>query len=259
MTATLTRTLGKFVWREVFTRDTEAAKRFYSQLFGWTWEDRPMGEDFVYTLFKNGDAQICGMMNLDELPGDSSQIPPHWASYVSVESVDETVETAVAEGATVLSECHDIPEVGRFAVMQDPQGAVFHLMHFFKGDGEDTPPGLHDFCWENLTTHEPARAKAFYEKVIGWGTEPMGEGTTVFTRLKNGEPCGLASMGPAGDGHPAWTPFVNVASIVETTAKVRALGGQVFVERTEIPEVGAFGVIQDPTGAVLFLFEGRSC
>src|SRR5690349_14712130 len=114
MTATLTYTLGAFVWRELLTADVPAAKRFYGELFGWTFEDRPMGPDWFYTIVKLGDKQIAGLMDLANLPEGSPPIPPHWASYVSVDNVDETAARAVAEGGKVLGECHDIPNVGRF-------------------------------------------------------------------------------------------------------------------------------------------------
>jgi hypothetical protein len=259
MTTTLTRTLGRFVWRELFTRDVEAAKRFYGGMFGWNFEDAPMGPAMTYTLIKQGDRQIAGIMNIENMPGDSSHVPAHWASYISVADVDQTVQKAIANGGRVISGCHDIPGIGRFAVLQDVTGAVFSLMHFLAGDPEDTPPGLHDFCWENLSTTDTTKSKLFYQHVIGWGTNPMGEATTVFTRIRNGEPLGLASMGQSPEGHSAWTPFVGVERIVEATAKAAELGGKVLVERTEIPTVGAFGVIEDPTGSVIFLFEGRAC
>lgn len=256
MTATLTYTLGRFVWRELLTRDVEAAKRFYGALFGWTFEDRAMGPDFVYTIVKTGDKQIGGLMHVDAMPGDTSAIPPHWGSLVSVENVDAAAQRAKDEGGQVLGDCHELSGVGRFAAIRDPQGAVLTLFRSEIGDPEDVKPATHEFCWENLSSKDPAQSIAFYQKVVGWGTTPMGESTTVFTRLSHGAPEGLASMGPASEeAPPAWTPFVAVDDIVATSAKVRELGGQVFVERTEIPTVGAFGVIQDPTGAVIFLFE----
>jgi predicted enzyme related to lactoylglutathione lyase len=263
MTATLTYTLGRFVWRELFTRDVEGAKRFYGALFGWTWEDRPMGPDWSYTLWKNGDKQIGGMMDLADMPGDSEKIPPHWAVYVSVENVDETAQRAVEAGGKILSDCHDIPGVGRFAVLQDPDGAVFNLFRSANGDPEDGMPGVGEFCWESLSMTNPAKALAFYQSIIGWGTTTMGEGEnamTLFTRVANGEPVTLASTGPAPEGTPSnWMTFVGVADAAETVATCCTLGGTVLVDRTPIPDVGAFAILQDPCGTVFAVFEADAC
>jgi hypothetical protein len=257
MTATLTYTLGKFVWRELYTRDVAAAKRFYSGLFGWTAEDVPMGPDWSYTLLKNGDKQIGGIMDLANLPNEGQGIPPHWAVYVSVADVDATAEKAVAAGGKLLNPCMDIPNVGRFAVLQDPQGAVIQVFRSASGDPEDRAPERHEFCWENLSTTNPTKAAEFYQQVIGWGTTTMND-TILFTRQSHGETVSLASVGPAPEGTPShWAPFVAVDRVEAAIAKARELGGEVLLDRTEIPEVGAFGVIRDPIGAAIFLFESN--
>lgn len=261
MTPTLTYTLGRFVWRELFTRDVEAAKRFYSGLFGWTFEDRPMGPDWSYTLWKTGDKQIGGMMDLAHLPNEDAHVPPHWAVYVSVADVDSAVERAVAEGGRVLGDCFDIPGVGRFAVVQDPQGAVFNVFRSLTGDPEDKMPTTHEFCWEGLTTTDAAKAADFYGKVVGWQTESMGEAGMIFNRATAQGPAGVASIGEAtGDAPPHWMSFVAVEGIADRTARARELGAEVFVEPTEIPGIGAFAILADPTGAIINLFEAaRDC
>ena len=112
---------GAFSWFELMTSDVEGAKSFYSKLLGWTLEDQPMDE-FTYTVVKVGDAQIAGMMNM---PPYSGEMPPAWGNYVTVDDVDAVAKQAVELGGKVLMEPRDIPEVGRFAVIQDPQGAWF--------------------------------------------------------------------------------------------------------------------------------------
>lgn len=259
MTATLTYTLGRFVWRELFTRDTAAAKRFYGELFGWSFEDRPMGPDWSYTLWKIGDRQIGGMMDIGNLPAEDAHIPPHWALYVSVDDVDAAAARAVAEGGKVLGQCMDIPGVGRFAVVQDPTGAVLNVFRSANGDPAERAPERHDFCWENLSSTDPDRAIAFWQKVVGWGTTRMGENPTpLFTRKVDGKDVELASVGPAPEGsHSSWATFVAVDHVKAALDKCRGLGGKVLLERTEIPQVGAFGIIEDPTGAALFVFESH--
>lgn len=252
-------TPGRFVWHELFTADVPTAKHFYATLFGWTWEDRPLGPEGTYTLWKNGNQEIAGMMNLADLPVQAEPVAPHWALYVSVEDVDAAAERAVRAGGRILGDFHTIPGVGRFSVVQDPQGAMLTVFRSSHGDPADAAPGPHDFCWANLSTHDPAGAAAFYQHVIGWGASvmPGSQGqTTLFSRSRMSEPDAIASLGPAPAGSPsAWTPFVSVEALSEAIATCQALGGTVYVARMDIPEVGAFGVIEDPTGAMIFLLE----
>jgi hypothetical protein len=254
---TPTYTPGKFVWRELFTKDVEGAKRFYAAMFGWNAVERPMGPDWSYTLWMLGDKQVGGMMDIGDLPPELGTIPPHWAVSVSVPDVDAAVRAAEAEGGRALSPCKDIPQVGRFAVVQDPEGAVLNVFHSANGDPADTRPQDHEFCWENLSSTDPARVLGFYQKVVGWSAAPMGD-ATVFSRQAGDETVGVASVGQAPEGSRSyWAPFVGVKAIAPYLAKCQDLGGKVLVDRTPIPDVGAFAVVEDPTGATFFLFEAQ--
>jgi predicted enzyme related to lactoylglutathione lyase len=119
---------GALCWNELATRDTEAAKQFYCKLLGWTEitkADPQIG--FAYTEFtpQGGDRPTGGMLALGESWGP---VPPHWAVYFAVAKVDEIVERAKKYGGKVLVPPKDIPKVGRFAVLQDPQGAAFSVI-----------------------------------------------------------------------------------------------------------------------------------
>jgi predicted enzyme related to lactoylglutathione lyase len=111
---------GTFCWNELMTSSPSSAKEFYGTLFGWQSNDVPM-ENMTYTLFNMGETQIGGMM---QIPADKKgQIPPHWMSYISVKNVEETLEKAQSLGATILVPPTQAGDVGRFAIIQDPQGA----------------------------------------------------------------------------------------------------------------------------------------
>jgi uncharacterized protein len=116
---------GVFSWNELMTRDVEGAKAFYTKLLGWTTEDTPMG--MPYTLIKNGDTPIAGIM---AMPPEVGDMPPVWGSYVSVDDVDASAKKAVELGGTLYKEPTDIPGVGRFCVVGDPQGAFLSLITF---------------------------------------------------------------------------------------------------------------------------------
>jgi hypothetical protein len=116
---------GAYCWTELSTRDTDAAVEFYGAVFGWRAETGDM-EAMPYTEFKNGDRSVAGMMTMpDEMPAD---VPPFWMPYFEVTDPDQTTTEAAALGGEVVAPPMDIPEVGRFAVLRDPQGALFGVI-----------------------------------------------------------------------------------------------------------------------------------
>lgn len=117
-------TPGAFSWNELGTPDPLAAREFYGQLFGWTYDTMNMGQG-EYHVIKVGDVAVGGMSQPMQ-PG-----PASWGAYVTVESCDATVEKAKGLGATVCAGPFDIPSVGRMAVLQDPQGAVIQVINYF--------------------------------------------------------------------------------------------------------------------------------
>lgn len=243
-------TPGTFVWRELMTDDVERARRFYGELFGWTWKGEQMGGGDVYWLASAGDRQVAGMMA--KPPGPP--MPTAWSSYALVLDVDAAARRATEAGGRVLKEPTDIPDVGRFAVIADPWGAVFVA---YRPTGEESPPPMPPpagtFCWETLVTADPEGATAFYGKVLGLGTgrTPSGEGT-VFT---SGELM-VADVQPARPGAPShWATYVAVEGAEASRDRAVRLGGRALVPRIDVPKVGTVSVIADPSGAALGLFQ----
>ena len=117
---------GAFSWFELMTTDTEGAKAFYSKLFGWKTEEMPM-EEMNYTVVKVGDEAAGGIM---PIPPQAEGTPPNWGGYVTVDDVDATARKAEELGAKILVPLTDIPNVGRFFVLQDPQGAVISAITY---------------------------------------------------------------------------------------------------------------------------------
>jgi predicted enzyme related to lactoylglutathione lyase len=115
---------GSICWQELATRDTETAAAFYAAVFGWQPRTDDMGGT-PYTSFMLGEEAAGGMMAIQPEWGE---VPPHWLVYFAVEDCDRTVAQARDLGASVLVEATTIPEVGRFAMIQDPQGAVFGVI-----------------------------------------------------------------------------------------------------------------------------------
>jgi uncharacterized protein len=112
---------GALCWAELNTSDVAAAGAFYTGLFGWG----SKGGDTGYTEFQVGERSIAGMMAITPEMGP---VPPHWLAYYQVTDCDQTVAKARDLGATIHVPGMDIPGVGRFGVIQDPQGAVFAVV-----------------------------------------------------------------------------------------------------------------------------------
>lgn len=117
---------GAFSWNELMTTDVSAAKTFYGGLFGWAMHDDSSGE-MTYTMLKAGEREVGGMM---ALPAEAEGAPAAWGSYVTVDDVDKQSVKAEQLGGKVVLAPRDIPNVGRFAVISDPQGAILTLITY---------------------------------------------------------------------------------------------------------------------------------
>ena len=122
---------GQFNWCELMTTDVDAAKKFYSSLFGWELEDMTMPEmeGMVYTEIKAGGQEIGGMM---QIPKEAGDMMPIWGIYVTVDDVDKIAKDVEKLGGKILMQPTDIPKVGRFCVIQDPQGAFINAITYQK-------------------------------------------------------------------------------------------------------------------------------
>lgn len=236
---------GKVVWHEHTSTDAEKAKGFYTELFGWELESFKPGE-IDYTLIKDGGRSHGGFMEPESGP------PPHWLMYVLVQDADEIAEKAKGAGGSAIMDPFDVPEVGRLAILKDPQGAVFAVIQPTMEADRDEPPAAGVFVWDELTTPDPAGAKEFYGGLFGWTfrDEDMGGMTYTVVQLDESQIAGLMARPEGFDIPPHWKTYVKVDDADATVAKAKELGASVIVEPTDIPDVGRFAVLQDPIGAV---------
>jgi predicted enzyme related to lactoylglutathione lyase len=209
-------------------------------------------QGMAYHLIQAGDQEVGGVMQLP--PG----VPvPHWAVYVGVDDVDAAAARITSAGGRVLMGPQDIPNIGRFAVGLDPQGASFTV---YKDRADRKPAeraGVGQFCWEQLNTTDTAAARAFYGAVVGWTSRPFG--STGAMNVFEWEGAQVASVFPAPpEVPPHWATYVVVDRLADANARVLRHGGKVLMERVDVPTVGSFSVTQDPTGAVLSLFESAT-
>jgi predicted enzyme related to lactoylglutathione lyase len=243
--------VGTFIWHENNSTDVEKAKSFYTELLGWQTEAWPGEQE--YTIVKVADKGHGGISNAQ------GGAPSHWMGNVFVEDVDEVARRTEAAGGKILVGPEDIPEVGRFALISDPQGAV--LSAFAprpQGDGE---LGEGVFVWDELHTSDPAAAKSFYGEVLGWTAEDSDMGGMTYTVFKNAAGAQVAGCMQTMEGEPEpnWLVYIGADDVDATTARAKELGATVIVEPHDIPnDIGRFSLLQDPAGAVFGLFKPGS-
>jgi len=240
--------LGSFVWCELMTTDTAAAESFYKKVVGWT--AKPFAPDGSYTVFNNSLNSGVGGVMKNPQPG----VPPHWMMYVGTPDVDETAQRVAYLGGKVHKQPEDIPNVGRFAVVQDPFGASFAIFTPKPAPGMPEPKrgGVGDFSWFELYTPNPEGAWKFYQQLFGWektSAMDMGEmGTYQMFGRGGGVPNGGIMKPPPG-APPAWMPYARVKDAKTSAAAATASGGKIVNGPMEVPGGDWIAVGIDPQGA----------
>jgi uncharacterized protein len=248
---------GTFCWVELATSDNEAAKTFYTKLFGWTYVDNPMGPDMVYTMLKLNGKDVGGLYKM--MPDQEAQgIPPNWLSYVSVANADEAAEKAKVAGGTILQKPFDVSTIGRMAVLQDPTGAVFALWQAGTHPGAGIYNVPSSFTWNELMTTDTQKAGDFYSTLFGWTKDVQNFGPLEYTMFKNGErgAGGMLKITPEmGPIPPNWLVYFAVEDCDATAQKTTELGGSIMKPADDIPGVGRFAVLLDPQGAAFAIIK----
>lgn len=248
---------GKYVWHDLFTTDPEAAQAFYGQLFGWEVKGMPMPglPNDTYDMLHNQGEDFGGCMGMDPSQGGT----PRWTPYITVpDTVDAAVERAAAKGGTVVMPPMDIPDVGRFAMVRDPDGTLTNP--FSPIDNTEVPtkgtPPLGAITWNEIWVNDLERGKDFYSAVYGWSIAESDMGGDVRYFICNTGDQMRGGFGATGGQMPATTVFyVLVADLDASAAKVAELGGQTEGPIIEIPDVGRIQWARDPQGTQFCLHE----
>ena len=246
------RLLGSFVWCELMTTDTAAAESFYKKVVGWT--SVPFAPDGSYNVFNNAaGAGVGGVMKLSDAAKQMGA-PPHWLMYVGTPSVDGTALRIAQLGGKVLKQPADIPDTGRFAVVQDPFGATFGIFQPPPNrPGRSGPAGLGDFSWFELYTPNPEGAWKFYETLFGWEkTSAMDMGAMGVYQMfgrGGGIPNGGIMKPPPG-APAAWMPYALVKDAKAAAATATANGAKIVNGPMEVPGGDWIAQGMDPQGAM---------
>jgi uncharacterized protein len=244
---------GKFIWQELLTGDTAAAAAFYPKVLPW--RTQPSSTP-GYSIWMAGQTQVGGFMSMAH---ESSGAPPHWLVYVGTPNVDVTCAQGQALGARVVKEPSDIPNVGRFAVLTDPQGAAFAV--FTPGSGAPppgAPPAQGGFSWQELSTTDVAAALRFYSELFGWRKGPghdMGPMGIYQIFEHAGQPVGGIFKGRDSQVPSSWLSYVHVADVARAAAAAKAAGGRVLNGPMEVPGGSWIAQLLDPQGGAFAVQE----
>ncbi len=249
---------GKFIWHELMTPNTQGAVNFYARVLPWSSEDSTVPG---YTLCLSGRWSVAGLMRQPDAAREQ-RTPPNWLVYLGASDVDATAEAAQRLGGKLLKAPTDIPGIGRFAVLSDPQGAAFAVFApaMPTPGGAQTEPAGH-FSWHELATLDPQGALAFYAQLFGWTRGPvheMGAGGRYQVIEHAGMPIGGMYVMQDPSKPPHWLSYVQVRSLDETITAVRAYGGRVALEPHVVPGGDRVAHILDPQGGAIALHERSS-
>jgi predicted enzyme related to lactoylglutathione lyase len=249
---------GSPCWFELGTTDQNGAKAFYSQMFGWTALEFPMGPGGTYTLFQLGGKDVAGGYKL--MPEQQQQnIPPHWLVYFNTTDCDATAAKAVELGGAIVKPPMDVMALGRMAVLQDREKAVFALWEARMHIGAGVVQDIGSVGWSELAARDSAAAVAFYSELFGWKTAPSKNAPTQYTEfaVNGGEQMGgILQMNEEWEGMPShWGIYIMVEDCEASAVKAKQLGGKVCHGPFEAGDVGWIAILADPQGAMLSIIQ----
>lgn len=238
--ATTPRVRTRIGWHELVAPDVERAEVFYSELFRWTlrvW--RPGTHD--YAMIHSGGANHGGFLRQD--------VEPHWLVYVEVPDADEAAAQAEKLGGRLVAGPVELPRVGRYAVVADPEGA--EIVAIAVEEPGPAPAGV--FVWDELLAADPSAAAEFYGHVFGWTVEELAGGYARFR--SGGSPVGGLARKPAGARDTAWLSYLQVGRLETAVERAERLGALTTLPPTDLAGVGRAAVLIDPVGAPFGLLQ----
>ena len=242
---------ARFVWHELMTTDVESAKAFYAKVIGWSMQLFSDGSD--YTVLSVGTKGVGGIMSI---PPDACArgAPACWQGYIGVDDVDVCASRIHSTGGAIIKPAQHIPGVGRFAVVADPQGAVFII---FRPQGTDSSsalapdtPGL--IGWNELHAVDGLKAFSWYADVFGWTKVQdidMGDMGPYRLFATGAGPVGGMMTKTPEMPQPFWACYFNVESIDAAIARTIQAGGKLLHGPQEVPGPAYIANCQDPQGA----------
>ena len=250
--------IGNFVWWELLTKDVKAAIDFYGEAVGW--KTQPFTEGGGnYTMWVGREGSFGGVMGL---PPQAAKMgaPPHWMGSVKVTSADETAALAMKLGGKLHKPVWSIPNVGKVAVLGDPQGGGFCAIEPSSDMMKAADPKVEgNVCWNELVTTDDQAAWAFYSQLFGWTSVKeidMGPMGTYRIYAKGEKQLGGVMKQPPGmDMPPSWVFYFVTNDLDAVVARNTRLGAKVVHGPADVPGGGRIVNLFDPQGAIFAFLE----
>lgn len=248
---------GSPCWTDLSTTDQEGAKEFYSNIFGWEFQDIPMGDDQVYSMAQL-DGSDAGAIFTQVAQESDAGVPPHWNVYFAVDDIDATASKVSDLGGKVIADEFDEDESGRMIVAQDPFGAFISFWQAKANIGCEVRDEHGALTWSELLTTDQDGASKFYSELfrvdIDKATMPTAEGEPYHMLMVDGMPVAGIMVSPQHlidmGVPPHWEAYFRVDDAHVVVEKAKSMGAQVMFGPKVLPMVGTIGVLQDPQGAV---------
>ena len=248
---------GWFTWYDLMTSNMKGAEEFYPKVTGWSvenWRGGPM----PYQLWRVGEVAVGGSMELPEEARAMGE-PSQWRAHVGVADVDGVCRRVEELRGRVVRQPQNIPQVGRFAVIDDPQGAVLAIFSPGEdsGPGPQSPPSPGRFSWHELATNDLNSTMLFYTELFGWeetDTADLGEiGSYRMFGFDGHSFGGMFTTPDSRLGPPRWLFYVLVKDIEGAVTEVRQGGGTILNGPMRVPGGDLVAQCLDPQGAAFAL------
>ena len=235
---------GRFVWHELITPDTEAAHRYYNDVFHWKtarWDENPS-----FAMFSTGGERIGGTVELTDGA-------PRWLHYIGTTDMEATIDEATGLGARVITQPTVITGASRYAVLADPEGIEFGLYSSSTPPAEDRTARRGEFSWLELMASDADAALRFYCTLFGWertAAHDMGDLGLYYLFGRNGRDIGGAFTKPQDMPMPvSWWGYIRAKDVDTVVSKAKAGGGKLINGPTEVPGGDWIAQFVDPQGA----------
>ena len=241
---------GKFVWHHLVTADGEAAREFYGKLFGWEFDVR---DDGRYSVITHQGHNLGGI--LDTSKDGNRPKAGRWLSAMSVTDIDASLALVKRAGGKQLEAPIDVDGIGRVVTVEDPDGAVLHLLSSTVGDPPDAEPPIHTWIWHELLANHVDVELDFYKTAFGYRIEPLKRdaGPRCDILWSSGKARAGILENPFEKTRSTWIPYVRVDDAAAAAERVLELGGLVVVGPRMDVRHGTLAFILDPSGAPLAL------
>jgi predicted enzyme related to lactoylglutathione lyase len=246
---------GKVVWVDLVTSDISKAADFYRDVFGW---DINISRDgsFAQASYQGSPVSSIALFNENEAPEGEAR----WLVSISVSDVDGAAKAVRTNGGKVLDGPADLPDRGRYVLVEDSRGALLMLLKASGGDPEDETAVDNAWLWAELWTDDPAKAVGFYHSVIGYKSVSVKDSTgdEILVLGRDQKARATVVKLPWEEVESNWLPYMRVASVLETTKSVLEHGGEVVIAPMIDDDGSRVAVVADNTGGVFAIKQGGS-